>query len=148
MGRNTEVAIRAANTRIKDGLHKHYATQPLIINGVKWTAAKIIAALETEEAQFDEASLNRAAWLAAVKALRKTTQVNHQLRLALRATLEATHGRNSEAVTDFGYAWRTRRRPAAETIKVAVNKRRATRAARGTLGPKQRKPIKGVVPAK
>jgi hypothetical protein len=147
MSRYTEINILAANRSIKSGLSEYYPTQPLVINGVKWTPAKIITALETEEAQFKEARLHRDAWHLAARALRKTIRVNHQLRLALRLTLEATHGRTSVVVASFGYSRPKRRKPNIETAARAVEKRLATRAARGTRGRRQRREIKGVVPA-
>lgn len=146
MSRDTEVTIRATNRAIKDGLAKHFPTQPIVIEGVKWTRAQIVAALETEEAQFQAAFQQRIMWLAAVKALHDTTRVNHQLRRGLRATLLATHGRTSKVVADFGFRERAPRKPSLETVLVAVEKRRATRKARGTRGATQRKKIKGVVP--
>jgi hypothetical protein len=147
MSRNTASAIIGANRSIKYGLRKHHDGETFVLNGEKWSVAKLIGALDAEDAQFRTAKRARGVWLLEVAQLRKRIRTNHVLRLAIRAFVELRHGSASEALRDYGFKPRKRKKPSIETMRRAVEKRRATRAARGTMGPRQRKKIKGVMPA-
>ncbi len=62
------------------------------------------------------------------------------------AFVRASFGAQPEALVDFGLAPRKARLPlTTEQKAVALAKRKATRAARGTLGKKQKKAVKGNV---
>jgi hypothetical protein len=56
-------------------------------------------------------------------------------------------GADSEAAHDFGYSLRKVTKPDAATKATAVERGKATRVARGTLGKKERLKIKGVLPS-
>jgi hypothetical protein len=146
MSRVTEDTITKANNRLIAGLRKHYAGKSLVINGKTWTGAQLIQVLTAEDDQITAKNAAHAAWLRAVQLLRPTIKANHQLRLALYNMLEITHGPRATVLTDFGLELRApRKTQSGQTKLLAVEKRRATRAARNTMGPKQRKKVKGVV---
>jgi len=62
--------------------------------------------------------------------------------------VKVTFGNQPDALADFGLAPPKARAPmTAEQKAVAAAKRKATRVARGTLGKKQKKAVKGAVTA-
>jgi hypothetical protein len=65
----------------------------------------------------------------------------------LRGYIESSAGSASDVFIDMGFAMRTATPPTVHTAAAAVEKRRATRAARRTKGKKQLKAIRGVVEA-
>ena len=65
---------------------------------------------------------------------------------ALGSYVKATFGSSPDVLADFGLAPKARAQVTVETKAVAAAKRKATRAARHTMGPKQKKAITGVVP--
>jgi hypothetical protein len=146
MSRDTEKSIYNANRGIRQGLLKHQAGKTLTLNGQKWPVAKMIAALDAEDAQFAKTRFARASWLGEVMILRKLIKANHRLRLSMRVFAELTHGAKHTALGDYGFKVRTRKKQTPVTKTLAAAKRRATRAARGTMGPRQRAKIKGVLP--
>jgi len=99
---------------------------------------------------------NRDAVVAAQATARSKLAVERAQMPALNALIVAfiafvrlTFGDDSEALADFGLAPRKARTPlTAEQKAVAAAKRRATRGARGTTGPKARKAVHGNVTAK
>jgi hypothetical protein len=60
--------------------------------------------------------------------------------------VKATFGSSPDVLADFGLAPKARAQVTVEAKAVAAAKRKATRAARHTMGPKQKKGITGVVP--
>jgi hypothetical protein len=89
--------------------------------------------------------LNRK-WRSAVAAREVLQKQNKPVFTALKSYVQATYGKSSQTVADFGF------KPTEETVKsveskaAAVAKLRATRSARHTMGKVQRKGIKGSVP--
>ena len=65
---------------------------------------------------------------------------------ALESYVKATFGSSPDVLADFGLAPKARAQVTVEAKAVAAAKRKATRAARHTMGPKQKKGITGVVP--
>jgi hypothetical protein len=65
---------------------------------------------------------------------------------ALGSYVKATFGSSPDVLADFGLAPKARAQVTVEAKAVAAAKRKATRAARHTMGPKQKKGITGVVP--
>jgi hypothetical protein len=100
--------------------------------------AEVDAAATTQSA--------KTAWQQAVLAEGKVVAQAALLRKALRVYLIGTYGANSATVAAFGFA------PKQTTVDVAtkaaaIAKRAATRTARGTMGSRQKRGIKGTVPA-
>ena len=84
----------------------------------------------------------------AMTALRKLQITNGPTILALKDLLLAQFGAASQTLADFGLSPRKVRAPMTVAQKAAAAaKRKATRAARGTTGPKAKLAIKGTVPA-
>src|SRR3979409_1544989 len=90
------------------------------------------------------AAVRNCPWFLADRALR--TSVTRVLR-GLREHLLNVFGDTSPALADFGLAPPKKPVTTPEKKDAAADKMRATRAARHTMGKKQKKAIKGVVPA-
>jgi hypothetical protein len=146
MSRNTYVSNYATNEAIKRGLSKYYAGKSLMLGGTSWQAKDIVAAFDAEHAHAAEAERLHVQWLEAVQTFRKTVQTNHRIRLNIKAAMRASHGPESAVYATFGFNPRERQKPTVQTALAAVEKRRATRAARGTKGPRQRAKIKAPPP--
>ena len=105
--------------------------------------------------EFQAFTTNRAAIVAAQTAVRNKVAAEGAGMPALNALFEAfiafirqTFGASSTVLADFAIP--VRKTPVAQTAEqkaVAAAKRKATRAARGTTGPKAKKAIKGNVTA-
>ena len=84
----------------------------------------------------------------AMTALRELLIKNGPTIQALKDLLLAQFGNASQTLADFGLSPRKERAPmTVEQKAAAAAKRKATRAARGTTGPKAKLAIKGTVPA-
>jgi hypothetical protein len=117
------------------GVQKHYATTPtLSLDGASVPTPDVLATLQGAITAIDDAA-------AAETAFHQAVAAQH----AAVAKAEATLSKGA-ARTDFGFAVPTRRTPDEATKARAVAKRAATRAARGTKGPRQKAGIKGQVP--
>jgi hypothetical protein len=143
MGRITERSVIVANKAIAAGLRKHYAGKTLIIDGKKWTATALLAALADEQAQLAARAAARATWRSISRQARKTVKANHALRVHLRLAIGAYHGKYSEVAGDFGFVFSKRRKQTGLAKVAAAEKRSATRAARRTMGSRQRAKIVG-----
>jgi hypothetical protein len=118
----------------------------VLVAGVSYTPAEIIALLQKDIDVADAATGARNALLVAAAAARDQRARMTAFRTGFRAFLENMFT-DPGTVAEFGFTPRTRRAPTAETKAAAVDKRNATRAARHTMGPRQKAPIKGDVPA-
>jgi len=85
---------------------------------------------------------------AAAKLANETAQTPALLALmgALESFVQAAFGASPDVLADFGLAPKARAQVTVEAKAVANAKRKATRAARHTMGPKQKKGIVGVIP--
>jgi hypothetical protein len=87
----------------------------------------------------------RAAWTVAVRNERTLRARVRAVRNALRIQVESRFGPTEGALRVLGFKVTARQKPTVEVVRAAVAKRLATRAARHTLGKKQKKKIKGKV---
>lgn len=152
MGANTPKANRSsrtvANQKLADGFKKHQAllTQ-LFILGEPLTAAQLATNIEEIVAVADRAVIARAAWLAAVKEDLATRKGKGGFLGAVRAALLAAFKDQIEILADFGLVPRAVPVLTPEEKQAAVAKAKATRAARHTMGKRQKAAITGVTAA-
>jgi hypothetical protein len=85
-------------------------------------------------------------WLDAIGAERKTLERVRVVRNKYRTWTESNFGKGAPAIAVLGFKSTVPAKPNVATREQAIEKRRATRAARGTLGKKLRQAIKGEVP--
>ena len=126
------------------GLLKHYAGKSLVLGNASVTVDDLVGSFTSYQAQLNAAAAQRAAWLAATKAVEELeeTQINPAL-VNLHRYLEGVYGVAGAPLADFGM---TPRQPAQRSVKAkaeAIDKSLATRVARHTLGERQKAAIHG-----
>jgi len=148
----TKTSLATRVGKLQTGLRKRYpnGSQKLTFRG-----AKIVISVDDAIAKLQAVADNRAAVTAArAEAAAKVEAENTALTdlltfvRALVAYIRFTFGDDQTALDDFGVAPLKARTPmTAEQKAVAAAKRKATRQARGEVGPKKLKAIKGNVTA-
>ncbi len=136
--------------QVKAGLTKHFASTPLVLAGKTYEPASLQVFLQADVDANDASTAARAAWIAAVKAANAADAATDVVLRAIHAQEMARHGEAEEAETvlaDFGYATRRKVARSVQEKAAAVAQAKATREARGTMGPRARAKIRGVVPA-
>jgi hypothetical protein len=143
-GKANEVA------QIIAGAKKHFANPAaqVTIDGASTTIGEALAKMQT----FVD---NRAAVVTAQASAHEKVVTERAQAPAVLAFVDAfmafvrvNLGQSPTALADFGKSPPKRRTPlTAEQNAIAAAKRRATREARGTMGPKQKKKVKGNVSA-
>ena len=118
----------------------------MLVAGVAYTPAQFIALLQKDIDLADAASNAREDLRVAAGAARQQRATMTPILVGFRAFLENMFT-DPSTIAEFGFSPRKRSKPTAETAADAVKKRAATRAARHTMGPKQKQDIKGTVPA-
>ena len=138
---------QAGDQKLIDGLTKHAATIPfVVIGGTSLSTAALIAAMQARLAAASATVTTRATWLSAVKADADERAKTKTLVSGLRQAVQVAFGGSIDALADFGL--KPRKQPATRTPEekaAAVAKAQATRAARHTMGPQQKKGVKGAV---
>ena len=142
---NRSKIVAECNIRVL-ALRKHVDPQAAIpIGGTTHTGTGVIEVYQGMiDAQTAVDSL-RAQLAAALAARDRAHAARGRADGALRAWVVNTFGENSQQAHDFGFPPPKQRVISAETKARAVEKLRATRAARHTTGKRQKARIKGVV---
>ena len=105
---------------------------------------QFIALLQKDIDLADAASNAKEDLLVAAAAARQQRATMAPIMVGFRAFLENMFT-DPSTIAEFGFPPRKRSNSTAEAKTAAVNKRAATRTARHTMGPKQKKDIKGTV---
>ena len=146
--KNNRLSVIAADQALIDGLNKHASTVPTVgINGAFVPAKDIVATLQSRVDSARNAQTARATWLSAVKAdtdLRDKTKTTVS---GLKAAMLVLFAGQIDVLGDFGLSPRKPRVVTPEVQVAAAAKAKATRAARHTMGKKQKAVIHGTVPA-
>ena len=130
------------------GTEKYTPNGSLTFGGATYTTASLVQLLQS---LVDAMAAQNAASATAKDAILAERAVDAKVApvvTAYRAYLRAIHGTATQTLADYGLAPTKAPKPLtveAKSAKVALNK--ATRKARGTVGPKKRLAIKGTVPA-
>src|ERR1700677_149681 len=136
--------------QVKAGLAKYYGSTTLVLAGTSYKPAALQAFLQADVDANDASTAARANWLNTVKVSQSADSETDAVLRAVKAQVLAQHGDAPDADTvlvDFGYAPRKVPTKTVEQKTAAVAQTKATREARGTMGPKEKAKIKGVVPA-
>jgi len=141
--------LQTGGQKVIDGLHKHGSTlTSLVIDGTSYTTAEVIAVVQARVDAFKAAVSSRATWQASVLADKAERAKTKTFMSGLVQALRVAFGNSVDVLADFGLtphkarAVRTPEQKAAATAKA-----KATRAARHTMGRKQKAAIKGTAPA-
>jgi hypothetical protein len=142
-GKGTVVALAE---KLIAGTSKHLANMPQIMfAGSSFTPSQITARLQelvNLRSDVDAAKASTQAKLAVERANMPALRIFMD---AFVAFVKAVHGTEPDVLADFGLHPKARTPLTVEAKTAAVAKRNATRAARHTTGPKQKKSVKGAV---
>jgi hypothetical protein len=144
---NSKARVVAAAKQFIAGTTKHFGSVPQItLSGSSYTPAEITSTLQSLVDLDAAVNAARAVTSAKVDAEAALLPSVAALMSALRTYVRATNGTSADVLADFGLAPKKQAVVSPETQVIAAAKRKATRAARHTMGPKQKEGIKGVAP--
>jgi hypothetical protein len=135
----------AADQKLADGLTQNAAAIPsLVVGGVTVSNKDIVTMLQARIAARERAASTQATWRAAVQAERDQSHGSRTLVFGVKEALKVMYAGQIEALGGFGLiARRLRTPPSPEQKAAAVKKAEATRAARHTMGVRQKARITG-----
>lgn len=132
---------------IAAGIQKRLMTRPpFTFAGVDYTAAELAALFQEQIVAANKVAAAKGAWLKAIQEEAAIKAKTANATIGLREQVRQIFHNDPEALADFGFTLRKLTPLTPEAHVIAAAKRRATRAARGTMGPKQRLAITGAVP--
>jgi hypothetical protein len=139
-------AVVASTEQLIAGTSKHLAnvTQVLVAGG-SFTPAQVAATLQSIVDLRRQVDAARATMRAKLVNERAAMPALRTFRGALVSFINGAFANQPDVLADFGIHPKARTPLTAEANTAAVAKRNATRAARHTMGSKQRKRIKGAV---
>jgi hypothetical protein len=144
----TKVTLAQQVRDLIAGAHAHSPNGPLTLDGQSFTAQTLVQTLQSLGDALSMVDTAKANWKDALKNLADVKAKVRPILGAYRSWVVATYGNAPAMLADFGITPPKARTPLTAEQKVAaVAKRDATRAARHTLGPKQKKDIKGTAVA-
>jgi hypothetical protein len=134
--------------KLIDGLNKHNQTiTSLMIGGTSQTTAAIIAVLQKRIDSAKTVVSSRATWQSEVKADHDERAQTKVFVSGLRQALQVAFAGSIDTLADFGLKPRKTRAPRTPEQKAAAAaKAKATRAARHTMGSKQKAKVRGAAP--
>jgi hypothetical protein len=143
--RSTFAALVAAETTLIAALLALLPNATFTVNGQQMTTAQVVAMLKAHLAAIGAEIQGKAQQhlvVANQKALRASCAAAAQI---VESYAIGLFGKGSAQLTQLGFATTVKRVPSSETLALAAEKRRATRAARGTKGKRQKAGIHGTV---
>ena len=133
-------------TALVTGLKKHAPGRPFVLASQTYSAADILGEVNALLAAASAVPKARGALKDAIRADRELRARKAELLRGLRGTIQSMFRGQTTTLADFGLEPPRARRPATtEEAVLAVEKRRATRKERRTMGKKQKAAIKGDV---
>jgi hypothetical protein len=127
------------------GLQEHPPPAGLVIGSRPYTTAQAIAIIQGLIDKLRAAVAARNAYKNAITESEAEIKTTQPFLRDLRHSLQITYGDSSATLGDFGLVPRKIGTRSPEVKLAAAEKLRATRKARNTMGPKQKKAIKGNV---
>ena len=139
---------QVADQAMPDGLTKHAKTLPsFLLGSTSVQTTDVVTALTSRMTTASTVDSTRATWKAAVLADKNERAKTKALVSGVRQALEVMFAGSVETLADFGLKPRKIPAPLTPEEKVAaVAKAKATRAARHTMGKKQKAGITGTAP--
>jgi hypothetical protein len=138
---------QSADQGLIDGLTKHEATlTSFLVGGTSFKTSDVITVLRARIAAANAAQSTRATWQTAVKANAGERASTKTLVSGVKQQLLVMFAGSIDTLAEFGL--KPRKAPAPLTPEkkvVAAAKAKATRAARHTMGTKQKASVKGTV---
>jgi hypothetical protein len=144
--KNTKSQVVVTAQQLIAGTSKHLSsTTPVALLGGSFTADQITSKLQTLVSLRSDVDAAKATAKAKIANEAAQTPALLAFMSALESFVKAAFGSSPDVLADFGMTPKSRAQLTVEAKAAAVAKRAATRAARHTMGPKQKKGIKGDV---
>jgi hypothetical protein len=143
MSKQSQNTVITALKQSIAGVQKRFPNATLLLGGTTFTTAQLVGFFQSLIDAITAAVAAKAARAEAVANLHALEPKVMTVHGDLLAFVEATLGRSATVLADFGKQPSTRKTPTAAEKAAAVQKREATRAARHTAGPVQKKAVKG-----
>jgi len=144
MPRVSKLTKRARATGIIAGIVKHFVEASHFLGGKEYSRRELVAEFQSHIAAIDEVDAKRAALAAAVEKERKLGRQTAALARYVKMMASSRFGLTPTICADFG--WEVPKLPGPKTVKAKLEgaaRARETRKARGTMGKRQRKKIRG-----
>jgi hypothetical protein len=143
MARRSKTDMRGLIGALRRGIEKHWK-EPRLIHDVTYTQAKLLAFLDELELLFAAVERTHVAHQTALVKRDKAERAGAPLIAAIIEKADSEFGNNAVKRADFGLAPRRKKGPqTTEAKSLMVEKARATRKKRGTMGKRQRKKMRG-----
>jgi hypothetical protein len=113
------------------------------LQGVKYTASQLVKMFQDGIDVADATDSAKETWSKAVAAERSNRAALKGVQQSLRNHVAALYGETTTQFTDFGFTPKKVRTVSADTKAAAAKKRKATREARHTMGPRQKLEVTG-----
>jgi hypothetical protein len=137
-----------ADARVIEGIDEEFQSLPYILAGAtQFTPSSLKAFIQRRIDAAEKVRVARAAWIAASKEYEDIHAEVSAVVADVKQAAMCAFGKNSPKLASFGFEPPKKPTLTEEKKLVAVQKRRATRIARGTMGRKAKLAIKGTVPA-
>ncbi len=125
-----------------------YLDQPrIILAGVTFTPASLVQFFQDQVQLLDDATQARAALRQAVQAIHENKTTKGPILRAFNDLVLSMYANQPTVLAEFGVPPRKTPTKTVETKQGAIEKALATRAARHTMGKRQKEKVKGVVPS-
>jgi hypothetical protein len=142
-GKSTGIALAE---KLIAGTNKHFASAPqLAFASATFTPAQVTASLQTIVNLRNDVDTAKATAKAKLAAEKTQAPTLHSFMAALESFVRATFSNSPDILADFGLTKKARTPLTVEKKAAAAAKRKATRAARHTMGAIQKKDVKGTV---
>jgi hypothetical protein len=136
---------RDKKNKLIQGIKTHFAkVKTVTLRGTQVNLADLVTDVQTSIDAGVETDTKRVAFLEAAKASRAADAAVNPTIVVFSDYLQTTM--SATDLADFGIVPKARAVPDVATKATAIQKRAATRKARGTMGKRQREKIVGVVP--
>src|SRR5580704_15569037 len=139
--RTSKISRQARVQKVIAGIQKYCTGQTLTLGGVSYTASDLITLLQSDTAASSASTAARATLTTEVQAERNSRQKVDPLLRFLKAYVTGQLGDTKDSaqkLDDFGYSPRNVPVKGVDVKTAAADKMRATRAARHTMGSRQK----------
>ena len=143
---STKTSTKQRALALIAGTQKHAPSGPLTLGSASFTAQSLEQTLQSLVDAIAAADAARAAWQDALGKMKATRANVVPVMQDYAAWVAVTYRSTASTLSDFGVTPRKGPTPLTSSEQaVAVAKRKSTRAARSTMGPVQKKAVKGDV---
>lgn len=147
LSKRTKTALIINLQQVIVGIDEHLTEPSVMINGQSFTPTEIKQMLQDHIDGQKAADTMHAEWISRLATLRATfTETLEPVVLGIERYITGKYGMSPVVLGKFGFKVPKTPYRSTEGKKAAIEKMRATRKARGTLGKRQRLAIHGVVP--